>query len=83
MEAYELLMPAGALKREEASNILPRVAELIQGKKTELKDNSDRVMDDLARDVIKFFRIVSIPAVVKDHRQIRRLEFMNRSKRCV
>jgi transcriptional regulator with XRE-family HTH domain len=55
MEAYELLMPANIRKQNDASNILPRVAELIHAKKNELKDNSDRVMDDLARDVIKLF----------------------------
>lgn len=55
MEAYELLMPARTRELGGNSALLPRIAELIEAKKTELKNNSDRVMDELARDVIKLF----------------------------
>jgi transcriptional regulator with XRE-family HTH domain len=56
MEAYELLMPSEIRKIDESAALLPGIAALIGEKKIELKENSDVVMDGLARDIMNLLR---------------------------
>jgi transcriptional regulator with XRE-family HTH domain len=56
MRPFELLMPAeGSRAGEGGVALLPRITDIIGTKKSELKDSSDKVMGDLARDIIKLF----------------------------
>ncbi|MDR2658578.1 MAG: helix-turn-helix domain-containing protein [Spirochaetaceae bacterium] len=55
MEAYELLMPSEIRKIDDTAALLPGITALIEAKKIELKEHSDTVIDELARDVIKLF----------------------------
>lgn len=52
---YELLTPAENQKTEDEARLLPLITELIGSKKSQLRESSDRVMDELTREIIRLF----------------------------